>query len=259
MNIDTDRYLVPFNGDGHAVRFFVFPHAASSCFTYFRALNRFMAGFECFGIEYPGHGVRAGVAFASDMSELAASIAREIDALPLKTFVFYGHSFGALVAYEVARMLERSGAVPPRVLAVSGQRAPTVPVRPPLFHELNEVELLAEVRKLNGTAASVLNDAVLLNSLVETLRADSRIGDSYVIDIAEPIDSILLAYSGAHDEYITADDLIDWRGATRRSCSVAILEGGHFFNLEGSAFFEMLRRDVIFGLGSWRNDAVRAG
>ena len=93
--------------------------------------------------------------------------------------VFFGHSMGALLAFEVAHLLERGAAAPPRSLVVSGRRAPCT-ARDERVHELDDEGLLADVRGLNGAAAALEDEEVVRMSL-PAIRNDYRAVETYPV------------------------------------------------------------------------------
>ena len=78
--------------------------------------------------------------------------------LPLtgKPFAFFGHSLGAIIAYELARRFTASYAPAPFCLFVSARRAPWLPARRQPFFGLPDHEFLAAVNRMNGMRSELL-------------------------------------------------------------------------------------------------------
>ena len=91
--------------------------------------------------------------------ELPALIEALAEALlPLldKPFALFGHSFGTLVSFELARHLRTSYGTGPIRLFVSAGPAPQIPHRGLPIHNLPEREFLEKLRRSDGTPVEVL-------------------------------------------------------------------------------------------------------
>ncbi|HEX2093650.1 MAG TPA: thioesterase domain-containing protein, partial [Longimicrobiaceae bacterium] len=95
-------------------------------------------------------------------------------------FALYGYSNGALMSFELARELRRRGMRGPVHLFVAACPAPHLPDKDPPIHALPDVELIREIRRLNGTPEEILQNEELMTLLIPLLRADSAIHETYV-------------------------------------------------------------------------------
>jgi medium-chain acyl-[acyl-carrier-protein] hydrolase len=144
-------------------------------------------------------------------------------------FVFFGHSMGAMLSFEVARELRRRGQTMPLHLFVSGRRAPQVPDREEPIHNLPEPQFIAKLRELNGTPEEVLQHAELMNLLLPVLRADFSVNETYVFTEEEPLDAGISCFGGLGDKEVTRDDCALWKEQTRGRFRLRMLPGDHFF------------------------------
>lgn len=164
------------------------------------------------------------------LERLGALVDELRDVIPTeRPFALFGHSMGALVAFELARALRRARLPQPLHLFVSGAPAPDfVPNRPPRFR-LGRSELIAELAKLGGTPPAVFGDDELLDLCLPTLRADFALLDTYRHAPEEPLDTPLTVFYGALDAEVAEDEIFAWRRHSRAEVRFVRFSGGHFF------------------------------
>lgn len=147
-----------------------------------------------------------------------------------RRLVLFGHSLGALLAYETAAWLERQGEAPPDVLIAAGRRAPDLPLGRPLFHALGEAEFITQVRAMGGTPAGVLEDPRLSRLVLPLLRADIAMNDAYEPRPAPRLTARITALRGLNDPFARADEVARWATFAEVGAFRCItIPGGHFF------------------------------
>ncbi|MFD0392613.1 thioesterase II family protein [Streptomyces nogalater] len=99
----------------------------------------------------------------------------ELDERDTTPLALFGHSMGAMVAFETARLLENAT---PAVLFLSGRQGPTAE-RAETVHLDDDARLIEEVMRLDGTDAAVFQDEELLQLVLPALRADYRVVETY--------------------------------------------------------------------------------
>jgi surfactin synthase thioesterase subunit len=160
----------------------------------------------------------------------------------------YGHSMGALVAYELARALTAVGLAPAH-LAVSGRRAPHLPARHPLLHHLPDDEFLAG---LDAMAAAPRCPAPPPRTPAQTryalrvTRADLALGEEYRHVTPPVLTCPVSAFGGLDDPVVDADEVDAWHAVTRGPFRARLLPGGHFFHQQArGAIADALRADRL--------------
>ena len=160
---------------------------------------------------------------------LVRALAQGLTPLLDRPFAFFGHSLGALVAFELARQLRGQSGLRPARLLVSAAGAPQIPRRNRPVHALPEEEFLSELRQLNGVPAKVLEDWELMQLLLPMLRADFAIFETYQYMPEPPLDCALSGFCGLQDQKVSREDMEAWRGQTSGLFSLRVLPGDHFF------------------------------
>jgi surfactin synthase thioesterase subunit len=214
---------------GARSRLFMFPYAGGGA-RVFRKWNAWCAPeIECVGVELPGRGTHRHEPPISSMAAMIECLTQAIKPLLDKPFSLFGYSIGALIAFELSRSLLRSGHGTAEHLFVGGMCSPDlVHIGEPL-HVLDDQEFMQAIRALNGTPLEVLEQPRLFEAFVPVLRADFRLGETYVHTSAPPLPTPITVFGGIQDEAAPSSSLHQWRLHTSNRCTVRLLEGDHFF------------------------------
>jgi len=206
------------------------PHAGGSAPFYRPVAAALGRRIDVVAVQYPGRQDRRSETPISEMSVLAdrtAEILREDDGLPLTLF---GHSLGAVLAFEVARRLDAEGKPPARIFA-SGRSGPST-YRDEKIHRLDDAGILAELRSMNGTASVLLDDEELMRAALPSLRADYTAAERYTCDPATTVSSPITVLTGDCDPKTTLDEAREWERHTTGGFEFEVYPGGHFFLTE---------------------------
>lgn len=146
-----------------------------------------------------------------------------------KPFAFFGHSMGALISFELTRLLRRDDQLSPVHLFISGRRAPQLPDSDSPIHDLPESAFLEELRHLNGTPPEVLENAELMQLFLPMLRADFSVVETYAYTPEPPLNCPITVFGGLQDSKASCDELEAWREQTKASFVLQMFPGDHFF------------------------------
>ncbi len=220
------RWLAGSSARSEPVRLYCFPHGGGSVADYLR-WNARMPGVEVWGVQLPGRGARVAEPSVTRVDKLVAAIADEVGFRA--PYALFGHSFGALVAYELAVELRRRDLPQPARIFVSGFPAPHLPRRTAAVSHLPDDEFLHEVvRRHGGIPEEVLLDPSLRAAVLPALRADYEALESYVHLPTSKLDCPLTVLSGSQD-LVTAADLVAWQEVSTVPIVRRIFPGGHFY------------------------------
>lgn len=212
-----------------AVRLYCFPFAGGSAAVYRHWGKALAPDVEVWAAQLPGRGSRYREKAFFRLGPLVASLA----ALPLaadgRPFAFFGHSLGALVAFELARFLRRQGDEMPIHLFVSACRAPQLPDPRPPLHGLPPEQMLLELQDWNGIPEELLAQPEVMSFFLPVLRADLTVAETAVYLHESPLAVPIIAFGGSEDPLVSREELAAWRHQTSRSFQMHYFSGDHFY------------------------------
>ena len=239
------------------LRLFCFPYAGghAGVFTPWQAALE--PHVEICGVQLPGRGSRIRepciTEFAPLVEQIAGAIAESADGRP---FAFFGHSLGALLAFETARLGVRLGHPAPIRLFLSGSESAAC--RPPSkpLHLLPDDQFLLELRNLNGTPAEVLRNREIMVFLMKVLRADFALVHDYRYRSGPRLTMPISVLAGRSDHHGGGSDVGKWADETTAETSVHWFDGDHFFiNSHQQEVIARVREDMLSQTGR-NNDSA---
>ncbi|MFE4830195.1 thioesterase II family protein [Streptomyces sp. NPDC056672] len=216
------------SGDADRPRLICFPHAGGAASAY-AGLSRLLAPhLDVFAVQYPGRQDRRHETPERGITPLAGRIAQRLIEGTTGPYALFGHSMGALVAYETARALQRCGAPGPLRLLLSGRGAPGGAANP---HDRLDGDgaILAAVRRLGGTDATVLDDPELVAMALPPLRADYGALASYRWTPDPVLNTPVSVFVGADDPVVPVSSARAWSERTALESETLVFPGGHFY------------------------------
>jgi len=221
--------LRPKPNESADLRLFCLPHLGGSAMIYRTWSQHLPDSVEVCAVELPGHGRRIKEVPFSQLGSLVDALVDAILPCLDRPYALFGHSFGALVCFELARELRNRLAPIPIHLCVSGAKAPQLIVDGSSIHLLPDKHLIDKFRHLGGTPETVLENKELVSALLPALRADFEILETYVYSNATPLRCPILGLGGAADNRVDRASLGAWAEHTIAGFKFKIFPGDHFF------------------------------
>lgn len=210
-------------------RLLCFPHAGGNSSAFHAWAKLLPANIELWAFEPAGRNRRHQEPPETDLNRLVAALAGVLAPVLDRPYAMLGNSLGALVAFELARVLRAQNTRAPLHLFFAGHGAPDQPLSTPILHALPENELIVQLKDLAGTPEQVFQDPELLEFALRILRADFQLFETHIFRENPPLAVPLTALGGLEDRWVKAAELEGWRRQTTGKFEVRTFPGGHFF------------------------------
>jgi len=249
------------------IRLFCLPFAGGGASLYRPWTTQLAPTIEVCPIQLPGRENRYSEKPITDAHQMAQAIAAQMLPFLDRPYAIFGHSMGALLAYEVSRELARLKAKAPEILFVSAHRAPHLPRkrallrayevsrelarlkakapeilfvsahRAPhlprkraLLHALPNVQFIESLKQYGGFPEEILNNQEFIDFVLPTMRSDMTLCDLYAFKNEDSqLHTPIEIFAGAGDPEAGPDEMKAWADYSQSGSNLKVFEGGHFF------------------------------
>jgi acyl transferase domain-containing protein len=234
------------------IRLFCFPYGGGGASIFRGWQSHLPAGIEVRPIQLPGREQRIREQALDQLEPLVASLTEVIGPYLDLPFALFGHSMGALIAFELARALDRKFGKAPAAFFAAGYPAPHLENRffenllPEDPEDLEGIEKRKDrIRELDLLPDALIGDQDLMRVLLPTFCADFTLVKSYKYFEAPPLSCPLFAYSGEDDPEITVPHVSEWYRHTTGTFTLRVLPGAHrFVDTQRGALLQCLSTDL---------------
>ncbi len=213
------------------VRLFCFPFAGGGASMYREWSDPLPTHIELCLLQLPGREERLHESPLHEMAALVEAITAELAVFADKPLAFFGHSMGAMIAFEVARNLRDKGGPVPVHLFLSARQAPQIGGRgdEPLSY-LPDREFMDKLHDLYGAVPEAIRESPRLQEIfLPVLRADVTLLETHEFIASDPLECPITVFGGEQDPHISPDMLSAWRDQTRARFSQQCFAGDHFY------------------------------
>ncbi|WP_445945603.1 thioesterase II family protein [Shewanella sp.] len=241
---NSKLFIIPKPNPQAKVRLFCFPFAGGGINTFVSWQTKLTKEVELVLVQPPGRGSRLLEAPHDTMQGVVAELMQDAKFITELPYVFFGHSLGSRVAFELCCELKQSGFNLPSYFIASGSKAAHLKRVRASVHDLPKERFVEELRRLNGTPKEVLANPDLLDLFIPLLKADFKIAYEYQ---AKPIKMPFpfIALNGDRDIEITREHLNAWFELSDATGEIYELRGGHFFIHEDTERVVNIVRKVL--------------
>lgn len=213
------------------VRLFCFPYAGGAASIFRDWQKHLPPEVELCPVQLPGRENRIRERPFSSARNLARELIPAMLPYLDRPFALFGHSMGALIAYEVAWQIHHLHRRAPSCLLVAGRRAPFLPEPEALLHTVAcDQAFLSKIRARYDNLPDVLfEDREVRDLYLPLLRADFTLVETYQPAQGAPLPCPIFAFGGEEDTRASGDSLLAWRELTGSDFDLHMFPSGHFF------------------------------
>lgn len=212
-----------------AHRLFCFPYAGGNAHLFRTWPARLPASVEVIGIQAPGKGPRLIETPHASMRALLDDLVGAIRPLLEEgEFSFFGHSNGAMIAFELACRLYTLGLPLPQRLLLSANPAPWRRTLARPYSSMSSADFKQMLRELDGTPPELLDDDELFELVLPGLRADFALIETYQKTLKPVLPVPATVFYGTRDA-IDEDHVYAWQERFAAPVDFREVDGGHFF------------------------------
>lgn len=249
-DVDFNQYFsFPVGERAHSgadAKLFCFPYAGAGVSSYHTFCKSLPAHIIPFVVRLPGRETTRQQTPLTDINEIVARLAKAIrPALGKSPVFFWGHSMGALLAFEVARLLQDD--LKPTCLIISGHAAPQIPapLKPTPVVEMDDAQFVRLVQSYGGMPQAIIDNPDILQLVLPQLRSDLIALEGYRYVSGAPLDSDIFCVNGKSDHMVNRSKVMAWQEQTTGEFSSRWLPGSHFFINENRPALVQLISEVI--------------
>jgi medium-chain acyl-[acyl-carrier-protein] hydrolase len=202
-------------------------HAGGGASTYRNWRRLFPTDMELVPIQLPGRENRWREPACDDARVLGPILTQALSPLMDRPVAVFGHSLGALLAFELACGLKSLG-LPLSHLFVSSRWAPHTPPGRESMHALPKPEFRRRLLEFGGTPAAVLENEELMSMFDPLLRADLKMNETYACRWTEPLECPITAFAAESDPIVPPQRMRDWSRWTANRFEIETVPGDHF-------------------------------
>ena len=147
--IASNKWFITFKQQKNPyIRIFCFHYGGGSASIFRKWSKNILEEVELVAIQLPGREERFNEPLVNNISQVIDNLIFNFKQYSDKPFILFGHSIGALIAFEFAHTLRQRKMLQPKHLIVSGTKAPQVPLKKQHIHELPKKQFIEELKNL---------------------------------------------------------------------------------------------------------------
>ncbi|MDJ1175525.1 beta-ketoacyl synthase N-terminal-like domain-containing protein, partial [Roseofilum capinflatum] len=184
---------------------------------------------EVLPIQLPGRQQRMHEKALTDFTHLLQGLGEVFPPYFDKPFAFFGHSMGAIIAFELAHFLNQKHQIQPIHLFLGGAKPPSDMSYLDHLASLSEKEKLDYFTRVAEIPETIYNEPSIFNELLKVFKADIQLIQSYQLSDKDPLSCPIYSLSGIDDPVVTESELSQWSSCTTDLFQMQRLPGKHMF------------------------------
>jgi surfactin synthase thioesterase subunit len=245
MHVGKNSWILNYSEQKNcSYHLFCFHHAGGTASFFYQWKNHLPADIRLHAIQLPGREQRFSEPFATSLQTIVEKISDSIETMT-QPFIFFGHSLGSLLAFEVASRLTNKKKAP-AILFLSSHLAPHRTTKKHELLQLSDQEFIKETAyRYGGLSNDILSYPELMELALPRLRADIGLYTDYAYQFTKPCSIPIITLGGTHDRSLDISELLAWETYTSGKFSRYLFSGDHFYLQQHTeALTQLLVREI---------------
>ncbi len=231
--VATNKWLFQHHEKPDAtVRLICFHYAAGNA-SWFSSWEQYCdEGMELCAVQLPQRNRRRNEDMPDTIEELAESFISENTELFDMPFIIFGHSMGAMIAYETVFQLKEKYGLSPELLVVSACGAPMYPeiqFTGQSVLNISDDDIKYILNDYGQIDDELLDSQDFCDYYFPIVRSDFHVCETYCKKPEIEVDCSILVLRGSFDTKVSEEDCKTWKKYTSSDCRIEKFVGGHFF------------------------------
>jgi len=257
QSIDSYWITYPNPNSSAKLRLFCFHYAGGGASVYRGWPELLPDEIELCSIQLPGRENRLQEALYTDLDQLIQALLPALHPHLDKPFAFFGHSMGAMIAFETARALRKQEMSPPTQLFLSAWQAPQIVRTDEALRLLSDTEFIAKLQqRYDAVPEAILENADLQKTFLPILRADVAMLETHTFQHEPPLSYPITVFGGQDDPSVSQNELADWQAQTDGAFDLQMFAGAHFYLEQVQA---ELVAAIMGKLKEWKIEEIENG
>ncbi|MBW4617158.1 MAG: acyltransferase domain-containing protein [Desmonostoc vinosum HA7617-LM4] len=228
------------------LRLFCFHPWGSSASIFKKWSDELPLNIEVIPIQLPGRQQRLKEKPFTDFAALIQVLGDLIHPYLDKPFAFYGHSMGALIAFELAYIVKVKYNINPQYLFLGSAQAISDISFLKRIKNCSQNQILNYLVEISEIPEAIYNDKSLFEELMEIFKADLQLLQSYDYKEQEPLDCPIYAFGGVDDASLSEKQLSLWSHHTQNTFKLQMLPGKHMFlNNSQKSLLDIISQEIL--------------
>lgn len=210
------------------IRLLCFPFGGGGASTYLSWARHLKPEIEIVPVQLPGRETRLDETSIDKISKLISGMLPALIGYLDRPYAMFGHSMGALIAFELSREIRRKNLPGPKLLLLSGKSAAHLKDDYPPIACLPDKKLMKELEKRYEVKLSG-DSMALIQMMLPTIRSDIFAVEKYIYKSEPPFDFPIIGFGGKLDRIIKPPDIEAWSIHTTGRFRYYHIDGDHFF------------------------------
>lgn len=211
------------------LRLFCFAYGGGSSYAFSDWAKYVSDDIEIIAIALPGRGKRLNEQSYTQWEPLINEIEIALKCYLDVPYVFYGHSLGSCIAFNLTKQLQKNNNPLPQKIYLAACQSPNIPSFEQPISDLSSDNFFYTIEQMKGLPKELLNNKRLVKLIEPALRADVLLAELWKGTENDKVEVPIIVLCGLTDNAVQPDNVKNWKNFTTKEFNCYLFQGDHFF------------------------------